>query len=98
VGRLWKWVAAIAAVTGIARLLRRRRRAPVDGAEGAIADDPAAELRRKLSETRDAPPDTDDAPTAPTTEGADGASLEERRARIHEKAQQAIDAMTTEEP
>ena len=97
-GRLWKWVAAIAAVTGIARLLRRRRCAPVDGAEGAIADDPAAELRRKLSETRDAPPSTGDVATAPAAEGADDASLEERRARIHEKAQQAIDAMTTEEP
>ena len=53
------------------------------------AADPAEELRRKLSETRattDEPAEA--AQPAPPTE-----TLEERRSRVHAKAQEAIQAM-----
>lgn len=46
--------------------------------------DPAAELRSKLAEQRDDPPAASDEPEE---------TLEERRARVHGKAQDAIDAM-----
>ncbi len=50
------------------------------------APDPAGELRRKLEETRE-----DEAQVA--EEPVVDESLEERRARVHAKAQEAIDAM-----
>ncbi len=58
----------------------------------APASDPAEELRRKLSATRatpDEPSESQDiAPPAEPTE-----TLEERRSRVHAKAQEAIEAM-----
>lgn len=50
--------------------------------------DPAEELRQRLAAQRT----TDAAPPEETADVA-GETLEERRARIHEKAQQAIDSM-----
>jgi hypothetical protein len=52
--------------------------------------DPADELRRKLAETR---PEEPAATVAPASEEP----LEERRARVHAKAQEAIDAMHEDE-
>jgi hypothetical protein len=55
--------------------------------------DPADELRRKLAEARhSAEPEVEaERDTAAET-------LEERRARVHAKAQEAIDTMHVEEP
>ena len=59
------------------------------------AEDPAEELRRKLAESRDA----DASPAVPTTTSEPVESLEERRARVHAKAQEALQAMDDlEEP
>jgi hypothetical protein len=52
-----------------------------------VPEDPADELRRRLDATRTAEPEAD----AP--EDADARTLEERRADVHLKAQEAIDAM-----
>ena len=54
------------------------------------APDPADELRRKLDETRE-----DEAPVA--AEPVVDETLEERRARVHAKAQETIDAMHEED-
>jgi hypothetical protein len=54
-----------------------------------VAQDPADELRRKLAETRTEQADAGPAPE-PSTERE---PLDERRARVHAKAQEALAAM-----
>jgi hypothetical protein len=86
VGRLFGWMAGLVSIAALARVLARRRRRETHAAEQeALAQDPAEELRRKLSETREAAGATE--PSGPTE------TLEERRSRVHAKAQEAIDAM-----
>jgi hypothetical protein len=52
-----------------------------------VSEDPADELRRRLDATRTEEPGADE-PDDP-----DARTLEERRADVHLKAQEAIDAM-----
>ena len=94
--RLIGWTAGLVGIAALARLLAARR----DRAAPALppappAEDPAEELRRKLAESRDA-----DAPAAEATTTPEAVeSLEERRARVHAKAQEALEAMDDlEEP
>ena len=94
--RLFGWTAGLVGIAALARLLAARR----DRAAPALppappAEDPAEELRRKLAESRDA-----DAPSAEATTMPEAVeSLEERRARVHAKAQEALEAMDDlEEP
>ena len=88
VRRLFGWTAGLVSIAALARVVARRRRhvAPPPAEVGA-AQDPAEELRRKLSETRQDTAPSDPADTAPTE------TLDERRSRVHAKAQQAIEAM-----
>jgi hypothetical protein len=63
-----------------------------------VENDPAVALRRKLSETRDeqatAPATADSADDwTDDTDAGPTETLDDRRARIHAKAQEAIDAM-----
>jgi hypothetical protein len=89
-------MAGLVGIAALARVLARRRpRHGVPSASSvapAPASDPAEELRRKLSATRatpDEPSESQDiAPPAEPTE-----TLEERRSRVHAKAQEAIEAM-----
>ena len=87
----------IAGGLGIAALLRRRRRPEVLEAPGPeLGTDPAAELRRKLEEARGAGDDRDEFDAAegtPVDEVEAPRSLEERRAAIHAKAQEALGEM-----
>ena len=69
-------------IAALGRWLARRARA-TSPAESPPAEDPAGELRRRLDEQRD---DADPAPGGDRT-------VEERRADVHQKAQEAIDAM-----
>ena len=93
--RLIGWTAGVVGVAALARMLARRRPAPKPVA-APPADDHAEALRRKLDETR-----ASDAASAPTSTAAPAdvedkaprESLEDRRARVHAKAQEAIDAM-----
>ena len=93
--RLIGWTAGVVGVAALARMLARRRPAPKPVA-APPADDHAEVLRRKLDETR-----ASDAASAPTStadvedveDEAPRESLENRRARVHAKAQEAIDAM-----
>ena len=93
--RLIGWTAGVVGVAALARMLARRRPAPKPVA-APPADDHAEALRRKLDETRAS--DAASAPTSPADvedveDEAPRESLENRRARVHAKAQEAIDAM-----
>lgn len=85
------WLAGLA---GIAALLRRRSRQQTATLHTAsvTTPDPVVELRQKLQETRTDEPQTPSEVEAPS-------SLGERRARVHERAQDAINLMrTSDEP
>jgi hypothetical protein len=97
VRRLFGWTAGLVGIAALARLLARRqvrREAALPSqVPSATGEDPAEALRQKLSDTRAVgmaePVATDERPAAEqATE-----SIEERRARVHAKAQEAIEAM-----
>jgi hypothetical protein len=83
-------MAGLVGIAALGRLLAKRSAAPPASAPAAPeAEDPAAELRLRLAAQRSADPAAaEEAATPP-----EGETLEERRARIHAKAQEAIDAM-----
>jgi hypothetical protein len=87
VRRLLKWIIV---PVGIAALVRwfKRRGAETESTAPSVpaADDPAEELRRKLAESRDA--DESDEPAE-----APEATVEERRADVHEQGRAALDEM-----
>lgn len=100
--RLFAWIAGLVGIAALARLLSARQARvetpppPTPPAGG----DPAEALRRKLFESRG--DDAQDSATAATAGGPPDAAqpaeeptetLDERRARIHAKAQEAIEAM-----
>jgi hypothetical protein len=95
VRRLIGWAAGLVGIAALARMLARRqarheaasRRPPP--APGA---DPAEELRRRLSATRQSDPTaTGEEPSAAAAKPTE--TIDERRARVHAKAQEAIEAM-----
>jgi hypothetical protein len=92
VRRLIGWTAGLVGIAALARLLAARRgrtEAPALPPPVSRAGDPAEELRRRLAESRAA-----EAPAAEPTEPSDrNESLDERRARVHAKAQEALSAM-----
>lgn len=96
--RLYSWTAGLVGIAALARVLARRARVeqPALPPPGPRADDPAAELRRKLDQARDLePPSAEGPPEPPGPEEP----LAERRARVHAKAQEALAAMDAlEEP
>lgn len=95
------WLAGIVGIAALGRMLSRRgsTRAPAEPLDppAPVADevavdpaaDPAEELRRKLAAARQ--PEAAAEPEAVET-------LEERRARVHAKAREAMDAMNEEGP
>lgn len=91
-------MAGLVGIAALARVLARRSAGSALPPATEPEPDLAGELRRKLSETRDAagaggrttPQPPPDVPPEPQ------ASLEERRSRVHAKAQEAIDAMRDE--
>jgi hypothetical protein len=82
-------MAGLVGIAALARLLAGRKAAPVPPALPPLAPetDPAVELRQKLAASRD------DSPADETLAGVATESLQERRARVHAKAQEAMDAM-----
>jgi hypothetical protein len=101
VKRSLAWLAGIVGIAALGRMLSRRKaaHAPVEQpapADGVVdetvldpAADPAEELRRKLETART---------TEPTAEPDPDETLEERRARVHAKAREAMDAMNDDSP
>ena len=85
--RALAWVAGAVGIAALGRALSRKGAATAPPAEPAGAmGDPAEELRRTLAASRG------DEPAAEPEDEPEGA-LDERRARVHAKAQEAIDAM-----
>ena len=92
-------LASLAGLIGLAALGRwlAQRRGPAEPMADTVADavaapiaaetadDPAEELRRKLADARDTEPEH--------AQAAEPESLDERRARVHAKARETIDAM-----
>jgi hypothetical protein len=92
--RLLTWLVVSLGIAALIRRLRRSRQepeveapagpaaAPAAPVEAPAEDDPADELRRKLADSRD------DEPAA-----ADAASVEERRADVHDEGRAALEEM-----
>jgi hypothetical protein len=84
--RALAWVTGAVGIAALGRALSRRRATTAPAPEPGIPlDDPADELRRTLAANRGGDP--------PTGEEDEPSTLDERRARVHTKAQEAIDAM-----
>jgi hypothetical protein len=87
-----KRLAWLAGILGLAALVRAARSRPEPpSAPASTPSDPADELRARLQQARDA-----EEPLAVAAEPeprAEPVPLEERRARVHAKAQEAIDLM-----
>ena len=97
--RAFASVAGVIGVAALGRWLAKRRHpvaSPAEPVEAtppeATAADPAEELRRKLADAR--VPESD---VAPAPESPDK-TLDERRARVHAKAREAIDSMASDSP
>jgi hypothetical protein len=84
--RLLTWLLVTLGIVALVRRLRRKS-GQAEWAPTAVADeDPANELRRKLEESR-----SDDEPAeAPA---ATAATVEERRADVHDQGRSALDEM-----
>lgn len=91
--RLLGWTAGLAGIAALARLLAARRVRPEAPAVTPVLPppDPAEELRRKLAETRDEGAARVAKPRAPTE------TIDERRARVHARAQATVEAMEAQQ-
>lgn len=91
--RLFGWTAGLVGIAALARILARRQARTAAGPAPEL--DPAKELRRKLDESRGQAASGDaGATTAGLTATAEQTeTLDERRARVHAKAQEALEAM-----
>jgi hypothetical protein len=90
-GRLLTGIGGALGLAWLWRFLRREQEA-----QRVEQPDPAAELRAKLEQAREAADDRDEFDAAegqPLDEAERPLSLEERRRAIHEKAQQALGEM-----
>jgi hypothetical protein len=86
VRKLFGWMAGLAGIAALARLLAARHaRLEAPARAPSLPPDPAVDLRRKLAEAREQP--------AAAAAEASTETLDERRARVHAKAHEAVDAM-----
>lgn len=88
--KLLKWIVVTIGIAALVRWFKRRgAESETDFATSSrpAADDPADELRRKLAETREA----DEPEEAP--EMTPAATVEERRADVHEQGRATLDEM-----
>ena len=84
VRKLLKWIIVTVGITALVRWFKRRGTAPEVGAPPE--DDPAEELRQKLAESREVEDPVE-------TPAASEATVEERRADVHEQGRSALDEM-----
>ncbi len=95
-GRALAWLGG---AFGLAWLWQRLRPRP-EPQHQPVEADPAAELRSRLEQAREAADDRDEFDAAegqPVDEVGEPRSIEERRQAIHEKAQQALGEMRERE-
>ena len=84
--KLITWVLVSVGIAALVKRLRRRDAEPEPALVERPADDPAEELKRKLAESRtEAEPEESPAPPE--------ASVEERRADVHDQGRAALDEM-----
>jgi hypothetical protein len=87
--KLLTWLLVTLGIAALVRRLRRgREQAEPAPAPNEDAGDPADELRRKLAESRE------EASGTPAPE----ATVEERRAEVHEQGRAALDEMRSQPP
>jgi hypothetical protein len=92
VRRLLTWIVVTLGIAAIARRLRKRGEA--DDTTEAAQGDPADELRQKLAESRSDQAPVADTPVAEAPEPArPEASVEDRRADVHEQGRATLDEM-----
>ena len=97
--RALTWLAGAVGLAALARILSRRR-----AANAVAGPDPADELRRKLADRRREGGDAETVEVVapePDPDAGDPAGpvdLEERRARVHARAQEAIELMSDGAP
>lgn len=92
-------LAGLGGAFGLAALWRFFRGAPQP--EPVVEADPAAELRSRLDQAREATDDRDEFDAAegqPVDQVGDPRSIDERRQAIHERAQQALGEMREPDP
>jgi hypothetical protein len=87
VRRLLTWIVVTLGIAAVVRRLRKRGRADETVEPVAGTQDPADELRQKLAESRSEEPPAAEPPVSPE------ASVEERRADVHEQGRSALDEM-----
>jgi hypothetical protein len=90
VRRLLTWIVVTLGIAAVARRLRRRGRDELAPAPGQ-GDDPAAELRQKLAESRAEEEALAEPPLSPEP------SVEDRRASVHEQGRATVDEMRGDE-
>lgn len=90
--RALAWVTGIVGVAALARLLHHRRHAGAVAPPEAV--DPADELRRTLADRREA----EEEPIDSSAEAVVEPSLDERRAAVHTRAEEAIAQMREDAP
>jgi hypothetical protein len=88
--RLLTWVVVTLGIAAIARKLRKWGQGDETTEPVVAQDDPADELRQKLAESR-----VDEAPVAeaPESVASPEASVEDRRADVHEQGRATLDEM-----
>jgi len=92
VRKLLTWLTGLLGIAALVRFLRQRP----DETPAVGPGDPAEELRRKLAASRG---DAEPAPEEPAPEPPPRVtSIEERRAEVHARAQDAIGLMREVEP
>jgi len=84
--KLLTWVVVTLGVATLLRRLKRRRRAEPTPPTGAA--DPAAELRRKLAESRTETEPAEPAPESPVAE---------RRTAVHDEGRAALEEMRAQD-
>jgi hypothetical protein len=94
--RALAWVTGIVGVAALARLLHHRRHAVAVAPPETV--DPADELRRTLADRREAEAEPIDPPTEEEAAAAGKPSLDERRAAVHARAEEAIAQMREDAP
>jgi hypothetical protein len=92
--RALAWLGGVVGLAALLKFFRRRPKQP----HASAAEDPAAELKRRLEEARGADDDRDDFDAAqgqPVDEVDAVRSIAERRQAVHEKAREALGEMRT---
>jgi hypothetical protein len=91
--RLLTWLVVSLGIAAIIRKLRRREQRDEFASAPDVEDDPADELRRKLADSRSEESAVAEPPVSPEPPVSAEATVEERRADVHEQGRSTLDDM-----